>query len=134
MKITTKLAKEIFKGDFTNVDLEELQRGNLARERKFKNYKDLKDTYIKPDYIKLKNFKGLKCLEIVKCPNEEYSGGSKGMLMTDVLRMIKYKNSWHLGISREASKVFKKQVQFSFDEATEKEIIKEVINSLEVKL
>ena len=36
MKITTKLAKEIFKGDFTNVDLEELQKGSKARERKKK--------------------------------------------------------------------------------------------------
>lgn len=134
MKITKKLAKEIFAGDFTNVDLEELQKGNKARERKFKHYSDLKDTYIKPDYIKLKHFEGLKCLEIVKCPNEEYSGKTKGTLVTDVLILEKFKESCYLAISREESKDFKKPVYFSFDEETEKEITQNIIKSLEVGL
>lgn len=134
MKITTKLAKEIFKGDFTNVNLEELQKGNKARERKFKYYKDLKDTYIKPDYIKLKHFKGLKYLEIIKCPNEEYQGRNKNTLMTDKLMLIKYNGSWYLEISREASKNFKKHVSFFFDEETKKEITENIIKSLEIEL
>ena len=134
MKITTKLAKEIFKGDFTNVDLEELQKGSKARERKFKYYKDLKDTYVKPDYIKLKHFSGLKALKIVNTPDEEYSGINKNPLMTDVLMLIKYKGCWYLDISREESKIFKKHVYFSFDEATEKEITENIIKSLEVGL
>lgn len=134
MKITTKLAKEIFKGDFTNVDLEELQKGSKARERKFKYYKDLKDTYIKPDYIKLKHFKGLKCLEIIKCPNEEYQGRNKNTLMTDRLMLVKYNGSWYLEISREASKNFKKHVSFFFDEETRKEITENIIKSLEIEL
>lgn len=134
MKITTKLAKEIFKGDFTNVDLEELQKGNKARERKFKYYKDLKDTYVKPDYIKLTHFSGLKALKIVNTPDVEYSGRSKNPLMTDVLMLVKYQKSWYLEISREASKDFKKHVYFSFDEATEKEITENIIKSLEVGL
>lgn len=36
MKITKKLAKEIFKGDFSNVNIEELQKDSKARERVFK--------------------------------------------------------------------------------------------------
>lgn len=134
MKITTKLAKEIFSGDFTNVNLEELQKDNKARERKYKYYKDLKDTYVKPDYIKLKHFSGLKSLEIIKCPGEEYSGRSKGTLMTDVLRLSKFKDSWYLDIVREASKDYKKQVYFSFDDDTHEEITKNIINLLEVGL
>lgn len=134
MKITKKLAKDIFCGDFTNVDLEELQKGNKARERKFKHYKDLKDTYIKPDYIKLKHFKGLQSLEIVKCPDEEYSGKAKGVLMTDVLRLVKLKGQWYLDITREVSKDYKKHVDFTFAEDSKQEIIKNIIKSLEVGL
>lgn len=134
MKITTKLAKEIFSGDFTNINLEELQKDNKARERKYKCYKDLKDTYVKHDYIKLKHFSGLKSLEIIKCPCEEYSGRSKGTLMTDVLRLSKFKDSWYLDIVREASKDYKKQVYFSFDDDTREEITKNIIKSLEVGL
>lgn len=112
-----------------------MQKGNKARERKFKYYSDLKDTYVKPDYIKLKHFKGLKCLEIVKCPNEEYSGKTKGTLMTDVLRLAKLKSgSWYLGIVREESKNYKKNVSFTFDEDTKEEITKNIIKSLEVDL
>ena len=36
MKITKKIAKEIFKGDFSNVDIEKLQEGSKAKERTFK--------------------------------------------------------------------------------------------------
>ena len=134
MKVTTKLAKEIFSGDFTNVNLEELQKGSKSRERKFKYYRDLKDTYIKPDYIKLKHFKGLKYIEIVKCPNEEYHGRNRDTLMTDVLKLVKFKGSWYLDISREASKNFKKHVSFSFDEETKKEITENIIRTLEIEL
>ena len=134
MKITKKLAEEVFSGDFTNVNLDELQKGNKARERKFKYYSDLKNTYVKPDYIKLKHFKGLKCLEIVKCANEEYSGKTKGTLMTDVLRLAKFSGSWYLDIVREESKKYKKNVDFTFDEDTKEEITKNIIKELEVGL
>lgn len=42
MKITKKLAKEIFKGDFSNVDITYLQKGSKARERVFKTAYDLR--------------------------------------------------------------------------------------------
>lgn len=45
MKITKKLAKEIFKGDFSNVDITKLHSN--ARERTFKSVYDLKISYIK---------------------------------------------------------------------------------------
>lgn len=134
MKITTKLAKEIFSGNFTNVDLKELQKDNKAKERKYKSYMDLKDAYIKPEYIKLKHFKGLNSLEIIKCPGEKYGGRCKGILMTDVLRLSKLRGSWYLDISREVSIDYKKQVYFSFDEDTHEEITKNIIKSLEVGL
>ena len=37
MKITKKLAKEIFMGNFSNVNFEELTKGNKGKVNRFKN-------------------------------------------------------------------------------------------------
>lgn len=132
MKISKKLAKEIFKGDFSNVDIAELQKNNKSRERTFKSVYDLKISYIKSDYIKQKDFDELQVLFISHTPKESYQRG-RFPLMTDVFQLIKREDGYHIYIFRDKSELFK-GTEYKFSPDKTREIKKRIINSLEFEL
>ena len=45
MKITKKLAKEIFMGDFSNVNFEELTKANKGRVNRFESLEEIERLY-----------------------------------------------------------------------------------------
>lgn len=132
MKITKKLAKEIFKGDFSNVDIAEIQKDNKSRERTFKSTYDLRISYIKSDYIKQKDFDDLQVLFISHTPKESYQRG-RFPLMTDVFCLEKKEDGYHISIFRDKSECFK-GTEYKFSIEKTEEIKERIINSLEFEL
>lgn len=132
MKITKKLAKEIFKGDFSNVDIAELQKYSKARERVFKTAYDLKISFIKSDFIKQKDFDELQALFIAHTPKESYSSG-KGTLMTDVFCLEKKSDGYYISIFRDKSEFFK-GTEFKFSPEKKKQIQNRILYSFSFEL
>lgn len=132
MKITKKLAKEIFKGDFSNINIAELQKGSNARERVFRNSYDLKTSYIKSDFIKQKDFDDLQTLFIAHTPKESYSRG-KGVLMTDVFCLEKKEDGYHISIFRDKSECFK-GTEFRFSPDKKKQIQNRILHGFDFEL
>ena len=131
MKITKKLAKEIFTGDFSNIDFEELTKDNKGRVNRFESISEIEQLYKENLDIPIlkKDFYGLRIMEIIKVPNEDYKH-SKGHLQTDVLCLHKTLNGYYLTIHREKSKSYYKHVTFVFNDETKNQIIYRMIDKL----
>lgn len=132
MKITKKLAKEIFKGDFSNVDIVELQKDSKAKERVFKFPSELEKAYIKSDFIKQKDFDELQTIFIAHTPKESYSR-CKGTLMTDVFCLEKKEDKYHISIFRDKSECFK-GTEFKFSPDKKKQIQNRILYSFDFEL
>lgn len=130
MKITKKLAKEIFKGDFQNLDIQTLQKENRAMTRKFVFPSELADRYVPCEQIKPKDFEKLEALFIAHTPDLCYS---KYTLMTDVFCLLKKEDGYHVYITREKSSDYK-GTEYRFDRVTKEEIQNRIINGLEFAL
>lgn len=123
MKITKKLAKEIFKGDFANVDFDEIKTNGRERVLNYNTAKEIYN-YNRPEYILAKDFDSLEKLEIVHTADEEYARAKRGVhLQTDVLVLKKYEGDWYLRAYREDSKEYKKQVNYKFTSEKRTEIL-----------
>ena len=131
MKITKKLAKEIFMGDFSNVNFEELTKENKGRVNRFENLEEIEHLYKETLDLPLlkKDFEDFKILEIVKVAHEDYKR-SKGYLQTDVFCLHKLVDGYYLSIYRYNSISYYKQLTFRFEERTEKEIIRRILEKL----
>lgn len=131
MKISKKLAKEILVGNFENVDLDTLQKCSRARTNKFEYIKDLESSYQKAGVtLRKKDLENLDCMELVYLPNESYSRWSKGVLLTDVLILTKWKKGYILYINREPSTNHKKYINLKVSKELKKEIIAREIEKL----
>ena len=135
MKITKKLAKEIFMGDFSNVNFEELTKDNKRRVNRFESLEEIEHIYKQTLDLPLlkKDFDGLHLMEIIKCPNEDYKR-SKGHLQTDVLRLQRTMDGYRLFLHRYNSISYYKQLNFMFKEQTKKEIINRILDKLNTKI
>ena len=131
MKITKKLAKEIFMGDFSSVDFEELTKDNKGRVNRFKSLEDIEQLYKENLDIPIlkKDFDELRIMEIIKVPNEDYKH-PKGHLQTDVLSLYKTLKGYYLTIQRENSKSYYKHVTIVFNDKTKNQIIHRMIDKL----
>lgn len=132
MKITKKLAKEIFKGDFSNVDIFELQKNNKAKERTFNLSSEIERAYVKSDFIKQKDFDELQLLFISQTPKESYSRG-RFPLMTDVFCLEKKEDGYYISIFRDRSELFK-GTEYRFSAEKKKEIQSRILHSFEFDL
>ena len=132
MKITKKLAKEIFKGNFSNVDINELQKDSKAQERTFKFPSDLERAYEKSEFIKQKDFDELQALFISHTPGESYARG-KFPLMTDIFCMEKKEDGYHISIFRDKSELFKR-TEYRFSQKRKQEIRNRVMSSFDFEL
>lgn len=132
MKITKKLAKEIFKGDFSNVNVTKLQKDSKAKERTFKFPSELGMAYIKSKFIKQKDFDELQALFITHTPKESYSRGNYP-LMTDVFCMEKKEDGYHISIFRDKSECFK-GTEFKFSPDKKKQIQNRILCSFGFEL
>ena len=135
MKITKKLAKEIFMGNFSNVNFEELTKDNKGKVNRFESIEEIERLYKETLDLPLlkKDFDGLHVMEIIKCPNEDYKR-SKGHLQTDVLSLQRTMDGYRLFLYRYNSKDYKKHIEMIFDEQTKKCIIYRLINNLKTSL
>lgn len=130
MKITKKLAKEIFKGDFRNVDITKLH--NKARERTFNFSSEIERAYVKSDFIKQKDFDELQALFISHTPKESYSRG-RFPLMTDVFCLEKKEDGYYISIFRDKSELFK-GTEYRFSTEKKKQIQSRILHSFEFEL
>ena len=107
MKISKKVAKEIFNGDFSNVNFDEIKTN--GRERVI-DYHEAKLLYKRPEYILVKDFDSLEKMELVHTADEDYARAKRGVhLQTDVLVLKKYEGDWYVRVYREDSKDYKKK-------------------------
>ena len=135
MKITKKLAKEIFMGNFSNVNFEELTKDNKGRVNRFESIEEIERLYKETLDLPLlkKDFDGLRTMELVKLPNEDYKR-SKGHLQTDVLRLQRKTDGYILFLYRYDSKACLKHLEMFLDEETEQSIICRILDNLKTSL
>ena len=135
MKITKKLAKEIFMGNFSNANFDELTKGNKGKVNRFKNIEEIEQLYKETLdlYLLKKDFDGLRVMELVKLPNEDYKR-SKGHLQTDVLRLEKAMDGYRLFIYRDNSKSYINHLDILLDEHVKKSIIYRILDNLKTTL
>ena len=135
MKITKKLAKEIFMGNFSNVNFEELIKDNKGRVNRFESIEEIERLYKETlDFPLLKkDFDGLRTMELVKLPNEDYKS-SKGHLQTDVLRLQRKMDCYILFLYRYDSKAYLKRLEFLLDAEVEQSIICRILDNLKTSL
>ena len=131
MKITKKLAKEIFMGDFSNVDFKELTKDNKGRVNRFESLEEIEQLYKEKLDIPIlkKDFDGFKILELVKVARDDYKR-SKGHLQTDVFYLHKFVGGYYLSVFRYNSISYYKQLNLSLEEQTKKEIINRILDKL----
>ena len=131
MKITKKLAKEIFMGDFSNVNFEELTKENKGRVNRFESLEEIERLYKETLDLPLlkKDFDGLRVMELIKLPNEDYKR-SKGHLQTDVLSLQRTIDGYRLFLYRDDSKSYYKHVTIVFKDETKNKIINRMIDKL----
>lgn len=121
MKITKKVAKEVFNGDFSNVNFDEIKTN--GRERVI-DYHEAKRLYKRPEYILLKDFDSLEKMELVHTPDEDYARAKRGVhLQTDVLVLKKCEGDWYVRVFREDSKDYKKKINYKFTNEKHAEIL-----------
>ena len=135
MKITKKLAKEIFIGDFSSVNFEELTKANKGRVNRFESLEEIERIYKETLDLPLlkKDFDGLRVMELIKLPNEDYKH-SKGHLQTDVLRLQRTTDGYILFLYRYDSKAYKNRLEMLLDEHTENSIINRMLDNLKTSL
>ena len=135
MKITKKLAKEIFMGNFSNVNFEELIKDNKGRVNRFESIEEIERLYKETLDLPLlkKDFDGLRTMELVKLPNEDYKS-SKGHLQTDVLRLQRKMDCYILFLYRYDSKAYLKHLEMFLDEEVERSIICRILDNLKTSL
>ena len=131
MKITKKLAKEIFMGNFSNVNFEELTKDNKGKVNRFESLEQIEHLYKQTLDLPLlkKDFDGLRIMELVKLPNEDYKR-SKGHLQTDVLILQRTIDGYILLLHRDSSKSYYKHVTIVFNDETKNKIINRMIDKL----
>ena len=121
MKITKKVAKEVFNGDFSNVNFEVIKTN--GRERVI-DYHEAKRLYKRPEYILVKDFDSLEKMELVHTADEDYARVKHGShLQTDVLVLKKCDGDWCVRVFREDSKEYKKKINFKFTNEKRAEIL-----------
>ena len=135
MKITKKLAKEIFMGYFSNVNFEELTKDNKGKVNRFESLEEIERIYKETLDLPLlkKDFDGLRVMELIKLPNEDYKH-SKGHLQTDVLRLQRTTDGYILFLYRYDSKAYKNRLEMLLDEHAEKSIINRMLDNLKTSL
>ena len=135
MKITKKLAKEIFMGNFSNVNFEELTKDNKGHVNRFESVEEIERLYKETLDLPLlkKDFDGLHVMELIKLPNEDYKR-SKGHLQTDVLRLEKLTDGYRLFLYRYDSKDYAKHLEIFLDEEVEQSIIHRILDNLKTCL
>ena len=135
MKITKKLAKEIFMGNFSNVNFEELTKDNKGKVNRFESLEEIERIYKETLDLPLlkKDFDGLRVMELIKLPNEDYKH-SKGHLQTDVLRLQRTTDGYIVFLYRYDSKAYKNRLEMFVDEHTEKSIINRMLDNLKTSL
>ena len=131
MKITKKLAKEIFMGNFSNVNFEELTKDNKGKVNRFESLEEIERLYKETLDLPLlkKDFDGLRVMELIKLPNEDYKR-SKGHLQTDVLSLQWTIDGYRLFLFRDDSKSYYKHVTIVFNDETKDKIINRMIDKL----
>ena len=131
MKISKKLAKEIFMGNFSNVNFEELTKDNKGKVNRFENLEDIERLYKKTLDLPLlkKDFDGLRVMKLTKLPNEDYKH-SKGHLQTDVLSLQRTIDGYRLFLFRDDSKSYYKHVTIVFNDKKKNKIINRMIDKL----
>ena len=135
MKITKKLAKEIFMGDFSNVNFEELTKDNKGRVNRFESLEEIERIYKETLDLPLlkKDFDGLHVMEIIKCPNEDYKR-SKGHLQTDVFTLQRTMDGYRLLLYRDDSKAYVKHIEMILDDEVKQSIIYRILDNLKTNL
>ena len=135
MKITKKLAKEIFMGDFSKVDFEELTKDNKGRVNRFNGISEIEQLYKENLDLPIlkKDFDGLSAMELIKLPNEDYKR-SKGHLQTDVLVLQRTMDGYRLYLHRDYSKLYKNHIEMILDEQTKESIIHRMLDNLKTSL
>ena len=135
MKITKKLAKEIFMGNFSNVNFDELTKDNKGKVNRFESLEKIEQLYKETLDLPLlkKDFDGLRTMELVKLPNEDYKR-SKGHLQTDVLVLQRTIYGYMFFVYRDDSKSYEKHLKMILDEQIKKCIIYRLINNLKTSL
>ena len=131
MKITKKLAKEIFMGDFSNVNFDELTKDNKGKVNRFESLEEIERLYKETLDLPLlkKDFDGLRVMNLIKLPNEDYKR-SKGHLQTDVLSLQRTIDGYRLFLYRDDSKSYYKHVTIVFNDETKNKIILRMIDKL----
>ena len=131
MKITKKLAKEIFMGNFSNVNFDELTKDNKGKVNRFESIEEIEHLYKETLDLPLlkKDFDGLRIMELIKLPNEDYKH-SKGHLQTDVLSLQRTMDGYRLTLYRDDSKSYYKHVTIVFNDETKNKIIHRMIDKL----
>ena len=135
MKITKKLAKEIFMGDFSNVNFEELTKDNKGRVNRFNCISEIEQLYKENFDIPIlkKDFDGLRVMELIKLPNEDYKR-SKGYLQTDVLRLERSMDGYRFFLYRDNSKAYTNHLDIFLDEQVKKYITYRILDNLKTTL
>ena len=135
MKITKKLAKEIFMGNFSNVNFEELTKDNKGKVNRFESLEEIELLYKETLDLPLlkKDFDWLRVMELIKLPNEDYKC-SKGLLQTDVLRLERTTDGYRLFLYRYDSKAYKNHLEMFLDEYAENSIINRMLDNLKTSL
>ena len=135
MKITKKLAKEIFMGNFSNVNFEELTKDNKGKVNRFESIEEIEHLYKETLDLPLlkKDFDGLCVMELIKLPNEEYKR-SKGHLQTDVLRLEITMDGYRLFLYRYNSKAYVKHIEMVLDDEVKQSIIYRILDNLKTNL
>lgn len=127
MKITKKTAKEIFNGNFDNVDFETLLKdyNDKGRNNKIIDKKDLEFIYNFnfPSFIKKKDFDGMLSMNFVANPNQKYGGKYRNKdIYTDVLYLNFLNGAYRLYLQREKSTNFLHELNIGFNKEKEDEL------------
>ena len=135
MKITKKLAKEIFMGNFSNVNFDELTKDNKGKVNRFESIEEIERLYKETLDLPLlkKDFDGLRVMELIKLPNEDYKH-SKGHLQTDVLRLERAMDGYRLFLYRDNSKSYENHLKMILDKHTKQSIIYRMLDNLKTSL
>ena len=135
MKITKKLAKEIFMGNFSNVNFEELTKDNKGKVNRFESLGEIERLYKETLDLPLlkKDFDGLRVMEIIKLPNTDYKR-SKGHLQTDVFTLQRTMDGYRLLLYRDDSKAYVKHIEMILDDEVKQSIIYRILDNLKTNL
>ena len=136
MKITKKLAKEIFMGDFSNVNFDELTKDNKGRVNRFESVEDIERIYKETLDLPLlkKDFDGLRSIYIIKRPNEAYKRSKGHHLQTDVLTLQWVMGGYRLFLYRDDSKEYTSHLDIFLEEQTKKSTIYRILDNLKTNL